>query len=194
MSYRNLRRLKGVLFSSADLADTMGIKRSSAKVVCSRYVAQDLLIRLRKDLYIRSEDWDGLGTPDLFRIANRLQVPSYISLTSALSFHEVTTQIQPGYVESIAQKRTVQYEIKGVVFSYTKIQLDLYFGFQKADGIFIASPEKALLDAIYLQSMGRYSVDMAALDLSKIRGDDWNRLTVAFPNYVKKRIEDLWKA
>ncbi len=182
------------MFSSADLADTMGIKRSSAKVVCSRYVAQDLLIRLRKDLYIRSEDWDGLGTSDLFRIANRLQVSSYISLTSALSFHEVTTQVQPGYVESVAQKRTTQYEIKGIVFSYTKIQQDLYFGFQKVDGIFIASPEKALLDAIYMQSIGRYSIDMAALDLTKIREADWNRLTAAFPNYVKKRMEDLWKA
>ena len=194
MNSRKLKKLKGVLFSSVDLADTMGIKRSSAKVVCSRYVAQDLLIRLKKDLYIRSEDWDGLDPLDLFRIANRLQVPSYISLTSALSFHEGTTQIQPGYVESIAQKRTVQYEIKGVVFSYKKIQQGLYFGFQKVDGIFIASPEKALADAIYIQSIGRYSIDMAALDLSKIQGDDWNRLTAAFPNYIKKRMEDLWKA
>jgi predicted transcriptional regulator of viral defense system len=157
-------------------------------------VAQDLLIRLKKDLYIRAEDWDGLDTPGLFRIANRLQVPSYISLTSALSFHEVTTQVQPGYVESIAQKRTVQYEIKGIIFSYAKIQQDLYFGFQKVDGIFIASPEKALLDAMYMQSIGRYSIDMAALDLSKIREADWNRLTAAFPNYVKKKVEDLWKA
>ncbi len=194
MSYRNLRRLKGVLFSSVDLADTMGIKRSSAKVACSRYVAQDLLIRLKKDIYIRSEDWDGMDTPGLFRIANRLQVPSYISLTSALSFHEVTTQVQPGYVESIAQKRTVQYEIRRIVFSYARIQQSLYFGFQKVDGIFIASPEKALMDAIYMQSIGRYSIDMATLDLSKIREDDWNRLTAAFPNYIKKRMEDLWKA
>jgi hypothetical protein len=35
---------------------------------------------------------------------------------------------------------------------------------------------------------------MAALDLSKIREADWNRLTAAFPNYVKKKVEDLWKA
>lgn len=194
MNYRKLRKFKGALFTSVDLADIMGIKRSSAKVVCSRYVTQDLLIRLKRDLYMRSEDWDVLDTSDLFRIANRLQVPSYISFTSALSFHEVTTQVQPGYVESIVQQRTIQYEIKGTVFAYTKIQQGLYFGFQKADGIFIAGPEKALLDALYMQSLGRYSIDMAALDLSKIQKGNWDRLVASFPDHMKKKVEDLWKA
>lgn len=189
-----MQQLQGRLFTLSDLADAMGIQRSSAKVFCSRYVAQGLLIRLKKNLYMRSEDWGRLQTTDLFGIANRLQVPSYISLTSALSYHEVTTQVQPGYLESITQKRTVQYEVEGIVFSYTRVQQTLYFGFEKVDGIFMASPEKALLDAMYLQSLGRYSLDMAALDMGKIRRDEWARLKKAFPNYIGKGIKDLWKA
>lgn len=193
MSYRKLQQFQGSLFTSSDLAEAMGIQRSSAKVFCSRYVDQGLLIRLKRNLYIRSEDWSRLETTDLFRVANRLQVPSYISLTSALSYHEVTTQVQPGYLESITQNRTVQYEVRGTVFSYTRVQQTLYFGFQRVDGIFMASPEKALLDAIYLQYLGRYSLDMAALDLDKIRRDEWARLLKAFPNYIEKGIKDFWK-
>lgn len=49
MSYRKLQQFQEVLFTLSDLADAMGIQRSSAKVFCSRYVAQGLLIRLKKN-------------------------------------------------------------------------------------------------------------------------------------------------
>jgi hypothetical protein len=44
----------------------------------------------------------------------------------------------------------------------------LYQGFKKEKGFFIATPEKMLLDAIYLMSYGRYALDMSAIDPKKL--------------------------
>ncbi len=42
--------------------------------------------------------------------------------------------------------------IKGSIFNYSRIRPNLYFGFVKKDGFFIAGPEKAFLDALYLMT------------------------------------------
>ncbi len=66
----------------------------------------------------------------------------------------------------------------------------MYFGFKKEKGFFIATPEKALLDAFYLMSYGRYALDIAALDEMKLDRDEIKRLSREFPlktqNMLKK--------
>ena len=59
-------------------------------------------------------------------------------------------------------------EINGNIFTFTRINQDFYEGFYKQNNFFIATPEKALLDACYLMSLGRYKFDVTATDLNKI--------------------------
>jgi hypothetical protein len=126
---------------------------------------------------------------DLFRIANFLQVPSYISLTTALSYHGISTQVQRGYFESICMKRTRRFEVGHFSFYYTKIKPALYRDFEKIEGVFIALPEKALLDSFYLASIGRYSLDFSALDLTKVKEEVLKELSLLFPPRVRKHME-----
>ena len=49
---------------------------------------------------------------ETFQIANLGQVPSYISLTTALDYHGLTTQLQRDYFESIALKRTKEIKVE----------------------------------------------------------------------------------
>ncbi|MEW6328221.1 MAG: type IV toxin-antitoxin system AbiEi family antitoxin domain-containing protein [Thermodesulfobacteriota bacterium] len=193
MKYAELLDIKKTFFSSADVAESLEIKPQSAVVLCNRYVKSGLLIRLKRDLYMFAAKWPYLNSADFFRIANRLQVPSYLSLTTALSFYEMTTQVQQAYFESISLKQN-EYNVQGVIFRYFKVKPVLYFGFVRREGIFIATPEKALWDAVYLQSLGRYSLDVAALDLKKINKATVEGLAERFPERARRYMENLWKA
>lgn len=189
MSYHQLLKIQKPFFSLDDVAYTLGIQPASAAVLCSRYVKKGLLVRLKRGLYARTEKLANLDQEDLFRIANFLQVPSYISLTTALSYHGLTTQVQRGVFESISVKRTRKFEVSKFTFNYVKIRSDLYKGFERVDDVFIALPEKALLDSFYLASFGRYSFDVSSLDLAKVSTKVYEKLSLPFPPRVRKFME-----
>jgi predicted transcriptional regulator of viral defense system len=108
------------------------------------------------------------------KLANRIQVPSYISLLTALAYYELTTQIPISRIESIAVTKTYFKDIEDYQFIYTKINRKLYRGFTKQNGLFIASPEKALADCIYLCSFGKYALDYSVLDAERINSISLN--------------------
>jgi predicted transcriptional regulator of viral defense system len=130
---------------------------------------------------------------DLFQIANYLQVPSYVSLMTALSHYGLTTQVQRGFVESVSMKRTKAFVRGGTAFRYLKVSAALYGGFVKDKGIFIASPEKALIDSIYLAAMGRYTLDVASLDLSKLDRKKLIQLAANHPSKTQKYLERIYE-
>jgi predicted transcriptional regulator of viral defense system len=189
MIYQELLKISKPFFSLEDVAYTLGLQPASAAVLCSRYVKKGLLTRLKRGHYARTEHLAHLSRIELFGIANFLQVPSYVSLLSALSYHGMTTQVQRGFFESVSIKRTRSFEVGELVFQYTKIRPNLYSGFQKTEGVFIALPEKALLDSFYLASLGRYSLDMSSLDLAKIDGAVLVKLSLIFPERTRKALE-----
>ena len=157
-------QFKELVFTVQDIVQVMDITIASARVMCSRYVNQGRLIRLRKGLYIFPERWEHLSPFERLQIANRIQPASYISLGTALAWYEKTKQMYQKRVESIACKRSIKYEVAGWEYAYHQIGLQIYNGYERREGAFIALPEKALADIIYLQSLGRYAFDFAALD------------------------------
>jgi predicted transcriptional regulator of viral defense system len=193
MDYKQLLEIEKLYFSHEDVANLLGIKKGSAAVLCARYVKRGLLTRLKRDLYVRTESLPHLNTMDLYRVANLLQVPSYVSLMTALSHYGVTTQIQRGFVESVCMKRTTAFERGGIAFRYLKVSTALYGGFVKDQGAFIASPEKALLDALYLASMGRYGLDATSLDLDKLDQKNLVRLTGNYPLKTQRFLERIYE-
>ncbi|MFC1567245.1 type IV toxin-antitoxin system AbiEi family antitoxin domain-containing protein [Thermodesulfobacteriota bacterium] len=190
MKLKELNKIKKLYFGYEEIAKVFGISGSSAKVTASRYVRQGLLLRIKRNVYVRQEVWNAAGIEEKFLLANLGQVPSYISLMTALEYYEVTTQVLRNFFESVAIKRTKEINLNGSVFRYTKIANRLYSGFKKEKDFFIASPEKALLDAFYLMSYGRYSLDISALDVMKLDRAEVKRLSASFPlktrNMLKK--------
>jgi hypothetical protein len=108
---------------------------------------------------------------------------------TALDYYEITTQVQRDFFESVAVKRTKEIQIDGSVFRYSKIAGNLYFGFKKEKGFFIATPEKALVDAFYLMSYGRYALDISALDSDKLDRNEILRLSMEFPSKTKNMLK-----
>jgi predicted transcriptional regulator of viral defense system len=186
MDYTVFRRLEDRLcFSVEDIVSLTGIKPDSARVLCSRYRKKGIFIRLKKNLYVLEEKWRHLEREDFLRIANFLQVPSYVSFLTALSVRGITTQVPRGFFESASLKRSVKFEAKDTVFAFYKLKKGLYFDFVKEKGYFIATKEKAFLDAVYLSSLGRYALDFTALDTDRLDKTRLKKLIKAYPQKTK---------
>lgn len=181
MRLNELRTIQKLYFGYEELARILGISADSARVAASRYVRQGLLVRIKRNLYMLREVWDKADREDKFLIANMGQVPSYISLTTALEYYGITTQVQREFYESVAIVRTKEIQIEQTVFTYTRISQELYFGFRKEKGFFIAFPEKAFLDALYLMSYGRYSLDLSAINSDRLDFDKVKAMCTDFP-------------
>jgi predicted transcriptional regulator of viral defense system len=189
MKFLELRNINKLYFGYEEIARVLGISPASARVSASRYVRQGLLVRVKRNMYVLREVWNTLGRAEKFVFVNMGQTPSYISLMTALDYYEITTQVQRDFFESVAVKRTKEIQMDGSVFRYSKIAGNLYFGFKKEKEFFIATPEKALVDAFYLMSYGRYGLDISALDFEKLDRDEVIRLSMEFPLKTKKMLQ-----
>lgn len=178
--------MNNVIYSLDDIKQSREISPASARVYCARKVKDGTFIRLKNNLYIRSERWLQLNWQERLLIANRIQTPSYISLLTALAYYEISTQIPIDRIESIAKTRTYLKPVATMEYSYIKIDSRFYFGFTRTEGLFIAEPEKALADCIYLCSFGKYVFDYYALDRDKVDLKKLNQFLKKFPVQTQK--------
>lgn len=92
--------------------------------------------------------------PDLY-ISNRLYVPSYVSLETALSIYSLIPEIAHA-VTSVTTKPTRRFKNPYGLFTYRTIQPSAFCGYEiKSEGGFdylIACPEKALIDFLYFKA------------------------------------------
>lgn len=185
-----LKNITKPYFTHEEIARVLGISPRSSRVSANRYVKHGLLVRIKRNLYVLRETWDTMTREDMFGIANLIQVPSYISLMTALDYYEITTQIQQNFIESIAVKRTKEVAVDSTVFNFTRIQENMYAGFiKKNNTFFIALPEKAFLDALYLRSLGRYSFDTSSIDFRKFDQSLLSKLIPLFPLRTRRVLE-----
>lgn len=168
MRINELNKLDKLTFTIEEISNILSIAKGSAKVLANRYVKNDFLIRLKNNLYITTDKFKKLSEEELFKLANIIQVPSYISFTTALSYYNVSSQQPQGIIESAALKRTKNIAAKNFRFDYILLKKDFYNSFIFTNDFFIATPEKALADIIYLVSMNRYQCDFEAIDFKKI--------------------------
>ena len=187
--WRSLR--KKLFFTTEDIAAQFGITRASAHVFCNRQVKNGTFIRLRKDFYILDERRPYLDRQDFFVIANYLQVPSYVSCTTALVYHGLTTQAPQGWYESVALKRSIRYSAGDTTFSYFKLKKDYYFGFTKIGSFFMAGKEKAFVDACHLCAYGRYALDWSALDVDRLDKSALETMMAPFPDRTRSMVKKI---
>ncbi len=117
-----------------------------------------------------------------YRISNCLYRPSYVSLESALAHYNL---IPEGVyaIQNITTRKTILYETGEGNFQYRNIKRALYFGYRAERinnlPILIASPEKAILDSLYLNARIKSAEDIEALRFNSIELNkviDWQKL------------------
>lgn len=135
----------------------------------TRWCRKGFLIKLRNQYYTFP---DYLGTPDFARyVANRIYAPSYISLHSALSFYGMIPEEVVQFT-SVTTLKTARFDNPVGTFHYQNVKIHYFFGYemkimQNGRGLQFATPEKALLDLLYLNPFYRTEQDMEELRLDE---------------------------
>jgi predicted transcriptional regulator of viral defense system len=149
--------------TTADLKKLLDISNNNtANITANKLVKNKILLPLKKGLYASI-----LYPPEDFEVANLLYPPSYVSLESALSLYGMLSQF-PYVITSVSPKKTKRFLAQDKEYEYIQIKKEYFMGFIKKGPFLIASPEKALVDLLYLASKGLRHIDIKELDLSKI--------------------------
>lgn len=135
----------------------------------TRWVRKGYLFRLRQGYFAFSEFKNKPDYPLYF--ANRIYRPSYISLHTALAFYSMIPEAVV-QITSVSSLKTASFSNDSGEYSYKSVKENLMFGYEPkpmADNrtIAFATPEKALLDLLYL-----YPFYNSVLELEELRLDE----------------------
>jgi len=142
----------------------------------SRWVASGKLVSLRRGVYALAPTYAS-RRPHPFEIANLLARPSYVSTESALSYHGMLPEAV-FTTTSVTSARGGEFSTPLGEYSFRHIAPSLFWGYRLeslGDGraqAFVASPEKALLDLVYLVPGGDGPAYLRQLRLDRMEAID----------------------
>ncbi len=119
----------------------------------SRWTKAGRLYQLRRGVYALAPPFQKIR-PHPFLIANRMVRGSYVSCQSALAHYGLIPEYVP-VVVSVTTARPARWETPLGRFEFRHVQTKLLRGYRQIDlgggqKAFVATPEKALFDLIYL--------------------------------------------
>lgn len=163
---------------------------SSLRVHIGRWEKAGKLIKVKRGLYLLASPYRRIELWEPY-LASLLRRPSYLSLEKALEFHGCIPEAVPVYT-SITTRRQATFSFSEGVFSYRHIAPHLFWGYEghtlRNQTALIASPEKALLDLIYLYRRKLPHGYIQELRLQNIRKFDFDRLLKYAKRFDKPRI------
>lgn len=146
-AYRRLREANASALDTADAAALLGMAGSHASRVLERLSEGGQIIRVKRGLWAFVDRLEPLQLPEYLTSP----LPSYVSLQSALYHHGLVSQI-PDVVYAVSPARTRRWVTPLATVSIHHLSPSFFFGFETVGrrGTKMASPEKALLDCLYL--------------------------------------------
>ena len=137
-------------FNIDTFANIIDNDKTYAKMQLNRLKNRGIVKQIQRNVYTVQED------PLI--IASRIIWPSYISLWAAFRYHNLTEQI-PNKISVITtrSKSRENIQMMNTTINFEKIRSLWFFGFSKIRiqgfEVFIAEPEKALIDAVLLKKI-----------------------------------------
>lgn len=166
-----LKEVKNLPVIESEILLTGQSYPAALKVQLSRWVSSGRLVQLKRGVYVLPEHYRQTQGGALY-VANVLKKPSYVSLEKALEFYGLIPEAVKVYT-SVTSKRAGTFNNDIGNFEYRHILPDLFWGYQpivlEGQTVFMARPEKALLDLIYLNSM---DVSRDLLDEFRLQNTD----------------------
>lgn len=136
------------------------------------YVKRGELMALRKGIYAKTSDYDR------FELATKIFTPAYISLETVLQKEGVIFQDYKSIFVISYQTRQIEIDGQSLVFKKIKDEVLVNpLGLRKEVGYFIASRERAFLDALYLYKDCYFD---------NLNGIDWEIIRTILPIYKSK--------
>ncbi|OGY91403.1 MAG: hypothetical protein A3H70_00030 [Candidatus Komeilibacteria bacterium RIFCSPLOWO2_02_FULL_48_11] len=138
------------------LGKQLGLKDATIDTYISRFLKNKEILRLKNGLYTSADFFDKNRSEIsyAFYLANILRSPSYVSSWTALQYYNLATEAIRA-ITSVTPKVTMSYQTKAGSFAYQSIKKELFSDFSLVKGkfdFFIATPVKALFDALYFKT------------------------------------------
>lgn len=158
------------------------VNPASVRRQLSRLTASGRIIQLRRGLYALAPPYRKVR-PHPFLVANRLVRGSYVSLQSALAYHGLIPEHVP-VVTSVTTSRPGRRETPLGHFEYHHIKPEFFYGYgvievEEKQAAFVANPEKALIDLLYLRpssDSSEYIQELRLEDLERLDLEELRRL------------------
>jgi len=133
------------------------VKQAAVQKQLSRWHAAGRIYQLRRGVYALAPPFQR-SKPHPFLVANRLVRGSYVSCQAALAHYGLIPEYTP-LTTSVTSGRAGRWDTPLGSFAYQHMQHGLLHGYRLVEVgggqyAFLAAPEKALLDLIYLQPGG----------------------------------------
>lgn len=177
-----LQKSNRKLFSLSDIKKLLKIASdNTAYKQAAGLIEAGVLERVSKGIYLLTSN-----KPTDFELANFLYRPSYVSLDSALNYYGILIQ-SPQQVISVTPNLTKKIEAGGKDFVYMHLNQKYYSDYQQVDGFLIATPEKALIDALFFVALGRGSLSVEELILDSIDKNKLKDLATKIDNRAFKK-------
>ncbi len=146
---RRLRELETPAVATADAAALLRMPIAQASNTLARLAGAGMISRVRHGLWAIRPPIDPLALPEFLTAPQ----PSYVSLQTALYLHGMVSQI-PAVVYAVSLDRTQRIRTTDGVFSIHHVAPEFFGGFDvRPDStVKLATPEKALLDVLYLST------------------------------------------
>ncbi|MBN1596466.1 hypothetical protein JW933_11125, partial [candidate division FCPU426 bacterium] len=154
MQYADFRaKVKKYPVINGALLKVLAAHSPGLRINLQRWRKKGKVIRLRRDAYVLNPDDSRLRPSRLF-LAKEMYGPSYISLEYALSVYDLIPE-RTAAVTSITTKKTMTFHNEYGTFIYQHLKPNAFTGFkQQKDeaglAYFMATPEKAVVDFLYL--------------------------------------------
>jgi predicted transcriptional regulator of viral defense system len=193
----HLRGLGKPVVTTNDVTLALGVERSAATQTLKRLAAEGLLKKIRHGLWALDAALDPLVLPEYITAP----LPSYVSFQSALYLRGMVSQVpEVIYVASLAQTRRVRTALGG--FSIHRLAPTFFGGYETLEesGVRLATPEKALLDTLYLgPTRSRMFAHLPEIELprgfDRQKAQEWVARIPAGPRRasVEQRLDRLLK-
>jgi predicted transcriptional regulator of viral defense system len=181
---------RNCILQSDEIVRTYNLSDRSVRDALRRYQRKGLVERVSTKLYINHLNQQ-FSPRDLVNI---LRPDSYISLESALVDKGITNQ-SPATLTCVTPAYPQSFRSNSADIIYRKISPSLFWGYEEKptryNRYFIAEPEKALLDWIYLSRQEGLPTPLDELQLNFLSIAKLRRYANRFPRTVQETLKDL---
>lgn len=147
-AFGDLLRLRRPLIETREAAARLGLSTSRTSQLLHSLEESGLVRRLRRGLWALHPDVDPFSVPPYLTAP----LPAYVSFWSGLARHGLIEQV-PRQIFVASLDRTRRITTKVGTYSIHHLAPELFDGFDGSEEIgYLATPEKALFDTVYLRA------------------------------------------
>lgn len=173
-----LKSLGLLVFTPIEFRDIFGVSVSTASVFISHNLDQrGIFTKIKNGLYaVKDADISN------YFIANKIYGPSYISLSTALSYYGIIPETVYA-ITSITTKASREFSNSRGEFIYRKIKKEAFTGYSLEqigrEKVLFADPHKALADYLYFVDLKKVSLN-DRLELKNIKKNELTNFVQLF--------------